>query len=65
MLNTEIRPVLTPAKVGISRENVAAVQSAGNTNTETQATNEMYAAWQHDQQRRQYAESHHPDDLPF
>lgn len=31
MLNTEIRPALTPAKVGISRENVAAFRAAGNT----------------------------------
>lgn len=31
MLHTEIRPVLTPAKVGISRENVAAVQSPVST----------------------------------
>lgn len=65
MLNTEIRPVLTPAKVGISRENVAAVQSTGNTTSEVQATNEMYAAWHHDQQRRQFAENQNPDDLPF
>lgn len=65
MLNTEIRPILTPAKVGISRENVAAVQSAGNTTGEVQATNEMHAAWHHDQQCRQFAESQKPDDLPF
>lgn len=61
MLNTEIRPMLTPAKVGISRENVSAIQTV--THAEAQATNETYAAWHHDQQHLAYGES--PDDLPF
>jgi len=65
MLITEIRPALTPAKIGMSRENVAAVHSAHGTNAEAQATNEMYAAYHYDQQRREYAGSQNPDDLPF
>lgn len=66
MLNTEIRPALTPAKVGMSRENVAAIRSAQNpSQEEVQATNEMYAAWHHDQQRRQYMENQTVEDLPF
>jgi hypothetical protein len=60
MLYSEIRPVLTPAKVGMSRDNVATVRAAGN--AEAQATNEMHAAWHHQQQ---LANSHNEDDLPF
>jgi len=60
MLYSEIRPALTPAKVGMSRDNVATVHSA--VNADVQATNEMQAARHYQQQ---LTNSYNEDDLPF